>query len=99
MRYEESEYEKDKIMKSIRSIEALSGKERENYFREREMEVKERKMKHKIESDGFYIEETYKKYSITKDDIPIDAESICDLFEKIYGSREYNKDLKPIKRR
>jgi len=53
----------------------------------------------KIWTDGWSVRTSTTSYYASKSaDETVRGETICDLFEAIYGTREYNKDLKPIKK-
>jgi len=59
----------------------------------------DQEMKEKIMDDGWSLKKSGNSYYASKSaDETVRGETIYDLFEAIYGSREYNKDLKPIKK-
>jgi hypothetical protein len=79
-------YRKDEI----ESRGVTSSNRKKNYDQE---------MKEKIMDDGWSLKKSGNSYYASKSaDETVRGETICDLFESIYGSREYNKDLKPIKK-
>jgi len=76
--------------KEIENREAIHPARKKNYDQE---------MLKKIMDDGWSVKTSTTSYFASKSaDEIVQGETICDLFEAIYGAREYNKYLKQIKR-
>ena len=94
-RYDEIAKSIDDWLERLRKAEIESmgirpSNRKKNYYQE---------MLKKIMDDGWSVKTSTTSYFASKSaDEIVQGETICDLFEAIYGTREYNKDLKPIKK-
>jgi len=66
----------------------------ENHIKEKAFKDNEPNLTKKMQNDGFVVNAVKDGFKAVKDGFVINRPTLCDLFEEIYESREYDENLK-----